>query len=343
MGGAEHLIVDLLPALKRLGNDVELLLINGEVTPFYRELQDAGIVIHHIQERGRIYSPIHVLKARNYIKSYDIIHTHTFPCQIMMAMAKALSSSRVYLVTTEHSTTNHRRDKPILKPMDKWMYRQYNRIICIAEQARKNLVDHIGCNERIEVINNGVDINKFYNPIKQSLHQVKVITMVASMRDAKDQDTIIRAMVGLGKDYRLLLVGDGPRREMLEQLTTSLGLQDRVSFWGNRSDVPSILRDSDIIVLSSHWEGLSLSSIEGMASGRPFIASDVPGLGNIVRNYGEVFPEGDSDSFSAIVRKLCSEMSYYTYIANCCQERAKQFDIRIMADKYNSIYQELIS
>lgn len=341
MGGAEHLMVDLLPALRDFGNDVELLLINGEDTPYNRQLKEHGILIHSLQVNGRIYSPTHIYKARKFLKSYDIIHTHTFPCQIMMALAKATSSSKCHLVTTEHSTSNHRRNKIYLKPIDKWMYRQYDKIICITEKSKECLVNYLGVETNVMTINNGIDIKKFYNPIKQELPHRITLTMVASMRDAKDQDTVIKAMMLLDDKYRLQLVGDGYRREELKSLVRNLNLNNRVVFMGTQSDIPSILRESDIIISSSHWEGFGLAAVEGMAAGKPIIASDVPGLGDIVRGYGVVFPVGDFKQLALAIKRLSEDMNYYQDIANCCQKRAHQFDIRIMAQKYNELYKTL--
>lgn len=342
-GGAEHLMVDLLPALRDLGNDVELLLINGQRTPFYNELDKKGIKIHSIQESGKIYSFSHIFKATKFLKAYDVVHTHTSPCQFMMAFAKIISNNKVPLVTTEHSTTNHRRNKFWLKPIDKLMYKQYKTKICISEESKKNLVAHIGTDKNCIVINNGVDFNKFSNPIKDILPQIKTMIMVASMRDAKDQDTVIKALNTLGNNYKLHLVGDGVRCNELKQLTKDLGLADNVVFMGNQNNIPQLLRDSDFVILSSHWEGLSLSSIEGMASGRPFLASDVPGLGEIVRGYGIVFPEGDHQMLADEILRLTNDKSYYLEIASKCQERAKQFDIKHMAEQYNEEYKKLIS
>ena len=97
-------------------------------------------------------------------------------------------------------------------------------------------------------------------------------------------------MAQLSESYRLQLVGNGPRLTELEALVQKLRLADRITFLGNRTDIPELMETSDVMVLSSHWEGLSLSSIEGMASGRPFVASDVDGLREVVQGAGVLFP-----------------------------------------------------
>ena len=339
MGGAEHLMVDLLPALRDLGNEVELLLIDGTKTAFYEELESLGIKISYLKCGGRIYSHTNIFRMAKAIQGYDIVHTHTFPCQLFAALSHNKKSK---LITTEHSTTNHRRNKWWLKFLDRWMYKRFERIICISDKSKENLVNHLDKERGVVVINNGVNIKKFERTIKRRLSSPVIITMVASMRDAKDQDTVIKAMQYLGSNYRLHLVGDGPRREYLENLSKELDCTNNVVFFGNQSDIPSILESSDIVVLSSHWEGLSLSSIEGMASGRPFIASDVPGLGELVRNHGIVFPEGDYNQLAKCIEKLCRDNNYYYDIAKRCQESVLKYDVTIMAQKYYQLYKEIL-
>ena len=125
-------------------------------------------------------------------------------------------------------------------------------------------------------------------------------------------------------------------------MVKELNIEERVHFLGARSDIPQILEQSHVVVLSSHWEGLSLSSIEGMASGRPFIGSDVDGLREIVGGYGILFTHQDAKALANEILSLCENQEKYSKIASACQERAMQFDINIMAGKYNQIYHENI-
>ena len=164
--------------------------------------------------------------------------------------------------------------------------------------------------------------------------------MVAGFRVEKDQDTLIRAISLLPESYKLWLIGDGERRQELESLVRSLSLENRVKFWGIRNDIPQLLEQTDIVVLSSHWEGLSLSSIEGMASGRPFIASDVNGLKEIVNGSGILFPHGDENTLASEIKSLCENHELYKLVATACQTKAKQYDINIMAKKYNNLYHD---
>lgn len=341
-GGAEHLMVDLLPRLRYLGNEVELLIFDGTRTAFYDELEQKGIKIHSLGVGGNVYHPRNILKLRKFVGSYNIIHTHNTACQLFVPIAKLLKCSKAKLVTTEHNATNRRRGKWYLKVIDKWMYSSYDHIICIADQTYTNLVEYIGQKPHVSTIYNGVAIERFLLPInKISDKKDFIITMVSAFRDQKDQDTLVKAIKELPDNYHLQLAGDGVRRPKVEELAHTLGIADRVDFLGIRTDIPEILKSSDIVVLSSHWEGLSLSSIEGMASGRPFIASDVDGLREVVEGAGILFPHGDYKQLAKEIKQLCNNPVHYNVVANECQERAKQFDISIMAEKYNELYRSL--
>lgn len=341
-GGAEKLMVDLLPRLRAQGKDVELVVFDGIRTPFYEALEKTGIQIHSFRIGGSVYDLRNIFSLIPLMRKADIVHTHNTAPQLFAAISNLFVNTTLF--TTEHNTSNRRRNHPVLKPFDKWMYRQYQRVICISDKAEINLRDYLGLatDPKIETIYNGIDVVRFESSDKVSINEYeeKRVTMVAAFREQKDQPTLIRTLALLPEDYCLRLVGTGDPNliSYCKQLAKDLSLEQRVHFLGMRTDVPEILRESDVVVLSSHYEGLSLSSIEGMASGRPFIASDVDGLHEIVDGYGILVPHEDDKSLAIAIRKCCEDAEYAKMIGVRCQMRAKQFDISVMAEKYNNLY-----
>lgn len=341
-GGAEKLMVDLLPLLRDLGNDVELLLFDGTRTPFYDELDNKGIKTHHLTIKGNVYNPLNIFRLRKYLTDYEIIHTHNTACQYFVSLASMLFRAKNKLFTTEHNTFNRRRNIFGWKYIDRFIYKHYDSIISISQKATDNLTFFIGNKYKIETIENGVDLSAFNYLSPPNFNSIDyIITMIAGFRKQKDQDTLIKALSLLPQEYKLWLVGDGERRGILEKQVADLNLVNRVKFWGIRSDIPQILEKSHIVVLSSHWEGLSLSNIEGMASGRPFIASDVDGLREIVSGYGILFPHQDAKTLANEIKSLCENKEKYNQVVHACQEKAKQYDIKKTAEKYNKIYHTL--
>ncbi len=344
-GGAEKLMVDLLPRLKSKGVDVELLLFDGTDTPFRRAAEGAGIKVHDLGTGSNVYSPLKFLKLIPYLRKYDVVHTHNTAPQLFAAIGSVVCS--VVLCTTEHTTSNRRRGWRWYAVVDRWMYNRYRKVICISAKAEENLRAFIGKSKTdILTINNGVDVEKYASEsASPELERIapgsRKIIMVAGFRWEKDQDTLIKALEKLPGDFNLFLVGDGSRRKECEALALQTGVAGRVHFLGIRSDVPALLHAADYIVMSSHFEGLSLSSVEGMSVGKPFIASDVDGLREVVQGAGVLFPHGHSPALAAEILKLDSSPALYKDVADACRRRAARFDISKMAEGYLQIYDSL--
>lgn len=342
-GGAEKLISEITPMLRDKGHQVDVLAFDGADTAFKKALTDKGIKVYSFGKGCNVYNPLFIFRLAKMMKNYDIVHTHNTAPQLFAAIGSVLCS--VVLCTTEHNTSNRRRDWKCYAWIDKWMYSRYDKIICISNQAEDNLRKYLPNVKNVCTIFNGVDINRFHNA--KSLDSLKsnkeIVAMVAGFRYQKDQDTLIKAFTHLDKDkYELWLVGDGERRSILEGLVNELGLTDNVKLLGIRNDIPNVLQTADIIVMSSHFEGLSLSNIEGMSVNKPFIASNVDGLREVVDGYGILFPHGDDNSLASIIQQLSDDKDYYKQVAAKCWERAQMFDIQKMVDAYNEVYEGLV-
>ena len=285
------------------------------------------------------------------MKNYDIVHTHNSSPQLFVAIASLFSHTN--LVSTEHNTSNRKRNWMWYRPIESWMYSRYDHVICISKIAEEKLREYMGGEwlikssnkyKSITTINNGIDVNTISEaePCKELLdlkESRRSILMVAGFRKQKNQDTIIRALSLLDKEkYEVWFAGIGERMEEVKQLALSLGVSDRVRFLGLRTDIPNVLRAADVIVMSSHWEGLSLSNVEGMSAGKPFIASDVNGLREVTKDWGLLFPHEDAKQLAALLQRLATDDAYYKQIAQRCYERAKQFDINEMVRAYNQVY-----
>ena len=343
-GGAEKLVAEISPMLENRGEQVDVLLFDGEETPFKSELEETGIRVMSLSKNAYVYDIRHIFKLIPIIRNYDIVHTHNSACQMYVAIAKTLAHAHCKLVTTEHNTDNRRRHICWFKPIDKWMYRQYDVVISISHKASELLQAYIG-REDIRTIENGVNVAKFKESAGYtdfSKDGEAVIAMVAAFRPQKDQDTLIKAMCSLPDNYILWLIGDGERREICEELVSDLKLDGRVCFYGVRTDIPEMLKASDIIVMSTHYEGMSLSNIEGMSVGRPFVASDVNGIHEITDGAGILFEEGNSKQLADEILHLMTDRDYYFRVAEACYQRAKQYDISKMVDQYEKVYKELM-
>ena len=355
-GGAEKLIEEILPLLNKIdGIRADVLLLTDSKNVYQKSLESKGISVNVIS-LNNIYNPLNIFMIKKFVEEgkYNIVHSHLFPSQYWVGLIKILLKSKnIKFVTTEHSNNNRRRGKSYIRPLDKYIYSKYDYVVCITERVRLNLVRWIKPKtkdlNKFIVIHNGVDINKYKEAVQYAKSEInstftektKLISMVGRFFEAKDQPTLIKAMKKLPKDIHLLLIGEGPLKPQNERLAKEIGLENRVHFLGFRNDIARILKTSDIVVLSSNWEGLSLSSIEAMASGKPFVASKVEGLEEVVGDYGLLFENGNPEELFNILKKLLDDDGFYKEISTKCSIRAEDFDINYMVSALLSTYNKL--
>lgn len=347
-GGAERLMVDLLPRLASRGHIVELLLFDGVRTPFLSEIERRGITVRSLRSgTGNAYSPLLCRRLCRFVRagSYDIVHTHNTAPQLFGAVASLRCRPRFF--TTEHNTNNRRRGKEWLRRVDRWLYSRYEKVICVSTAVREALVEWVPEAEpRCRVVTNGVDLSRFASAkpsaeVAARWSGLHVVSMVARFDPQKDQPTLIRALALLPTDFRLCLAGEGATMDDCRELARRLGVEDRVWFMGVRGDVAEIYRASETVVFSSNYEGLPLSAIEGMASGRPLVASDAPGINDVARGAGILFPTGDHKALAQIIEKLAADPALRAETSKRCMERADLYGIEQMVDGYEALYLNL--
>lgn len=348
-GGAEKLIIDSVPLYQNQGLTVDVLLLNNAETQFKSKLKETSNGRIEGLSIGSVYNPFLIFKIIPYLKKYDIIHLHLFPTLYWVVLAKWISFSNVKLVYTEHNTHNRRRDNLIFKMLDRFIYKKIDCIVTIADEVDLNVKKHLNLNEnKFQQIENGVDVNYYHSAIpytKDKFFSVNdfILIQVSSFRWQKDQETLIESLQYLPDIIKLLLVGDGPLIDESKQLAKELQLNERILFLGNRDDVPRLLNTSDVVVLSSRHEGLSLSNIEGMSVGKPFVGSNVQGLREVVEGYGLLFEQGDYKELANIIMDLYNDTDLYKKVADQCYLRAQEFDIKRMIKRYISLYKSFLN
>lgn len=353
-GGAEHIVVQLCQSLRLKGYDIDLCVFDGENTSFMQEVETTGCKIYKLSNGPNFYNPLYIVKLHKIFKQYNIIHTHNSSPQLFAALANIGLNRK--LITTEHNTYNSKRNNPALSLIDRWMYGRYDLIVTISQQAENNLLNYLKIKEnktskKIITIKNGVDVSSFYEAIPyqdgelkdENGENIKIsercnIIQVAAFRAQKDQLTLINALKDLPPHFHIWLVGDGDLRKQIHEYAKN---NERVHFFGNRKDVARLLKTASIVCMSTHYEGLSLSNIEGMSAGKAFVASDVEGIHEVTQNAGILFKDGDSKSLAKIFKCLYNDHEYYNTVALACFQRAKEYDISQMVEEYRNVYEAI--
>lgn len=335
IGGAERLISDMLPQMKATGVDVSLLVYRRLYNDFEKKMEDAGVNIISLEVKSN-YNPRIVFSLVNAIKGFDVIHVHLFPALYQVALANTFVHKR--LIYTEHSTTNKRRNKIVFRNLERIVYEKYSSIVSVSDDVQKSLMRWLNIHDhRFIVIRNGIDLKSYNIPPKKGDYPVNLL-MISRFVPAKDQETVIRAMRLIDKKVHVVFVGDGETKQLCEELARKIGVAERCHFVGSQSNIPHYISKADVGILSSHWEGLPISSLEMMAGGLPVIASDVEGLRQVIGGAGVLFKERDDQELADIVNRMVIDGNYRESVALCCQKRASKYDVKETVRKYLKLY-----
>lgn len=352
LGGAEKLLVDIVNLQREKGEDVDVLVLYDKENVF--SINSITSKYNSKTSYKNIFEILSVIKKGD----YDIVHTHLTHAQFWTSLASFLDCTQICkcgkkkrrYITSEHSTYNNRREKAVFKIIEKILYKRYEKVLCITKAVQDTLVKWLDDKnlDRYPIIDNGVNLNVFSHatPIpRESLgvtSEDRVITMVARLNKAKDHETLLNAMTLLPKKYKLLLVGEGDKREVLEKLSAELRLGDRVKFLGVRIDIPNILKTSDIAVQSSHYEGFGIAAVEAMAAGIPLLGSDVEGLRDTIKGAGTLFNKGDSKELAKKILAI-DALDDKSSIIEKQKVKAEEYSLEKSVDKYLKLYKEVVS
>jgi len=340
-GGAENLLFNAIPFLKKSKFDFEFLSITNNLN-----LIDDKSMINYLDNNTaksfKTFIDLYVYFKKN---KYDIVHAHLFPTTYYCSLLKKMGIIKSKLVMTEHNTHNRRRDFLLFKPIEKIIYDEFEKIICISKGTEINLNKWLKTTKnKTELIYNGINIQKFVNSNKTEniveKNTIKII-MVASFSPQKDQITLLKSLRSLPEKYKIYFAGDGAEIDYVKNFVKKNKLEDRVEFLGNVRDIPGLLKKMDLFVLSSKWEGFGLVVVEAMAANLPIIASDIPGLTEIVNGYGKVFKKENYEELSNKILDVTKKQSIYNEYVNKSELRSKDFTIEKMVEDYIEIYNML--
>lgn len=348
-GGAEQFVHDIILAYLKEGHEVTVLNIaRSPNNQLIDSVMAAGAECLTLGEK--LFSLSSFLRLRKMLKTgnYDIIHVHLFPALYYCAFVKLLFHIKTPFIYTEHSTKNRRRGRSFFILLDSIVYRQYNSVVCITEKVKEALCEHLHFLRPI-VVNNGVNIDRIkITPPTNVRGQLNIpdnttlLVMIGRFVEGKDYETVFKAMEVLDSKYHFICIGDGPKKTQYIDLVKNMGIQDRVHILGLRNDVIELIKGCDIAILSTEHEGFSISMLEVMACSKPFIASRVPGVSDLVSEHALLFPYKDKDALALCIEKCTNDSLCYEDYSKRSISFATKYDINKIAQSYLDVYQTLV-
>lgn len=352
IGGAQIHVRDLSRALTQ--SQVEVLVLTGTSGDLTRELDASGIPWKLVRGLQRSINPFKDLAAifevAGLLKKYkpELLSCHTAKSGFVGRWAAFLAG--VPSLFTAHGwqfaegiNSLQRQIVLAVEKVTSWIS---PRVITVSQYDYDLAVKYkVVPKEKLRLIHNGMPGIPGYEKGKSSQHPVKLI-MIARFQEQKDHRTLLQALKGLEDlPWVLDLVGDGPLLTEIQDLSAQLGLDSRVHFLGQRMDVPALLTQSDIFILSTHWEGFPRSILEAMSAGLPVVATDVGGVRESVQNdsTGYLVKEKDISGLAEKLQVLITEEKIRRDMGQAGYRRyIENFTFEAMFEKTKKVYVEVI-
>ncbi|MGV0939087.1 glycosyltransferase [Empedobacter sp. ULE_I140] len=349
--GGARFVVNLSKSLTNLGHEVEVLVVQGTESHFFTELKSNNIRIIDLGGKNLVYrfNPIYILKIAKYLDKYDVAHVHIFPTSYLVAFSSFLINKKSPIIFTEHNSYNRRAGHKIFNKLEKLVYSRFSHIVALSDQVKEFILNNfLTCTKKLSIIQNAINTDEIFDaiPLDRSVFGFKsydfLLLMSARFTNQKNHKLLLKGMLELPDNVKLILAGDGGLKTEMEYFVEVNNLKERVLFLGNRSDIFSLMKMVDVNILCSNFEGLSLAALEAMASGKPFIASNVEGLDFVVKNKNLLF-NNIVDELVETVTRLLTDKIWYEKASEISVQRSKDFDFIKMTEKYLDVYQKVIN
>ncbi|MCR4302020.1 MAG: glycosyltransferase family 4 protein [Sulfuricaulis sp.] len=290
-----------------------------------------------------------VLALRRWLKTtpVDVINTHSSTDTWLVALASLLLERRPPLVRTRHISA------PVPKNrLTRWLYQKATtHIVTTGEKLRLQLAMENGYDPgTITSVPTGMDTEYFVPGIRAARRaqlyldsNVLILGIVATLRSWKGHEYLLQAFSRLSaRPSQLVILGDGPQRELLHQRVQALGLQDRVFMQGDQRDVLPWLQAMDIFVLPSYAnEGVPQAIMQAMLCALPVVTTPIGSIGEIVTHDSTglmVKPKNTDDLWQSLER-LAADDSLRSRLGSQARQFAlAHFGLDPMLDKMEKIF-----
>jgi glycosyltransferase involved in cell wall biosynthesis len=366
-GGAQEHLYNLVTRIDRERYDVSIIsLSNGAAV---RRLERTGLPVCVIDEPDD-GAAIDAVAAQLAAVNADVVHGHMYRAEIVGTQAAwrlaGAARQRPYVVNTVHSSrVRPDEDRALLRRLTPKM----DHLIAVSRAIVRKLEDEGRVGAPVSLIYNGVDMQRYDHQeacctLREEYdipESAPIVGVIARLEPEKGHPTLLEAWTRVltsVPDAHLLVVGEGSRREALEEQAASLGLLGsdpsnprsdlgrRVIFTGRRDDVPAVTAALDIAVLPSYREAQGLSILEAMALSRPVVASAVGGIPEMIEDgrSGLLVPPHDRDALARAVSRLLLDHPYADMLGRAGRELVhERFCVELMVRAVESIYDESVA
>ena len=345
--GAENVTVNIAVRLKQSDVYSPIVCATRRGGVLEEKLRDHGVKCVKIERRHRheVYKfhPIGKLIREENVK---LIHAHKLGSNIWGAVFGKIFG--LPAISHVHGQVYNWKNYAF----NSFVGRLSSKLITVSEFEKKALTTQVPA-DKVVTIYNGIDPGKYESSnagFKESLGlkpDAPVVGISAALRKEKAHEVFLRAakkVLENRADARFLIIGGGVRKQELETMALGLGIKESCIFTGFVKNIEDALSVLDIGVLTSEREGLPLTLLEYMASSKPIIATDVGGVGEVVKDgeNGFLVPSGDHNALAGRINALLEDQALASRLgANGRALLGEKFSEDVMMNRIESLYDEL--
>ena len=374
IGGAQEVVCGLARGFAELGcRPIVCSLFSGGALE--QELLEQGTPYESLDLKRR---PIRKLpfymadmsrlwrRLRQFFLEHDInvVQTNNLGSQdfFVLAVARQLGIPVTTFNFQDERVFPAERVNDIRSRIQRRMYRISRRwageFVAVSPETKASIIRQTGLTEdKVATICNAVDVQRFSvvsdkQAVRRELglpSSARLLITVATLKPQKGHTHLIEAakvIVANDANAHLLFVGDGELRSDLEKQARSSGVSDHIHFLGSRRDVHELLVASDLFILPSLFEGLSMALLESMAAGVPVVATAVSGTTTVVDNdrVGTLVPPADPNALAEATLELLSRSTreIERLCRNAQQRVSENFSLTKQAREYLALYDEIL-
>ncbi len=353
--GAERVILNLSSRGKEVDSFVGAL--NNQHNPHLELIEEAdrlGLKNVVFNSQGQ-FDLRTIREIRKFLvdNDIDILHTHNYKADIVGFFATRTTGTK--WMATNHLWQGTDKKLRFYEMIDAFILKFAQKVVSVSNVINDDLLKKGLNKDRLQVIDNGIPLENFSRkfPVDQIRAEFgekpneRAVLIAGRLSVEKGHDIFLKAaarVIDKSKDVKFIIVGDGPLSENLKQLTKDLKLSDYTVFTGIRKDMPAIYASCDIMVNSSYNEGLPMTILEAMASHLPIIATNVGGVGKVIKNQenGILLEPGNAETLADAILELTGNgQKRKEFAQKAYQLVCERYSDQRMADQYQQIYTQL--
>lgn len=336
-GGKENMLVDIANEQYRNNHNISIIIINDGVEMSISNRLLKGVNKYYIYRKRNSNNILVIFKLLFILlktKNDSIIHCHSL---YLGKYLRFITNKKI--VFTVHDIGYR------INPL-----KYYNKLFAISNSVKNDIINR--SNYNIEVVNNGIITSNIKTKNKKNKDSIEILNISRLVHDKKGQDLLIKALAGLlnhRNNIKLHFIGRGPSYNYLYDLSSYLGIIENVIFHGNKSRnwIYKNIKNYDILVQSSRYEGFGLTVAEAMAAKVPVIVANNDGPAEIIENgkYGFIFKNSSVDDLS---NQLLKVIDFYesdnisSIVEDAYKHVINKYDIKTTAIRYIEEYRKIV-